>query len=179
MTKETKLSKIQYVTVTEQQVENYRKFFMAMAKDIRVLMIKLETHCHIYGTSSCATTPNDLLISRYKERGYGAILVTNHFSEHCYNDYFKGDTLKQKIDYFFECYDNFAKDCKLAGVKTFRGAEIRTPHPKQTGGKSSGASGPIGSVGRGARSSVRSRRFPDTGRNCFRNWKDSAPTRSW
>ncbi|MBQ3047210.1 MAG: hypothetical protein IJD54_04095 [Clostridia bacterium] len=97
-------------------------------------MIKLETHCHIFGTSSCATTPNDLLISRYKEKGYGAILVTNHFSKHCYNNYFKGDTHKQKIDYFFELYDNFAKECKLAGIKTFFGAEIRTPHPKETNG---------------------------------------------
>ena len=29
----TKLSKIQYVSVTEQQVENYRKMFLAMGKD--------------------------------------------------------------------------------------------------------------------------------------------------
>ncbi len=42
----TKLGKINYATAEEQQVENYRKMFLAMGKDIRVVLIKISDRLH-------------------------------------------------------------------------------------------------------------------------------------
>lgn len=42
----TKLSNIQFATIEDTQVENYRRMFLAMGKDIRVILIKLADRLH-------------------------------------------------------------------------------------------------------------------------------------
>ena len=42
----TKLETIQFSTVEEQQVEDYRKMFLAMGKDIRVIILKIADRLH-------------------------------------------------------------------------------------------------------------------------------------
>ena len=61
----TKLGEVQFETSEEKQVEDYRKMFLAMGKDIRVILIKLADRLHNMRTLKFL--PRDRQIANAKE----------------------------------------------------------------------------------------------------------------
>ncbi|MAI08320.1 MAG: bifunctional (p)ppGpp synthetase/guanosine-3',5'-bis(diphosphate) 3'-pyrophosphohydrolase [Magnetococcales bacterium] len=53
----TKLSKLEFTNKQKEQAENYRKLFLAMSKDIRVLLIKVADRLHNMRTLHCIPKP--------------------------------------------------------------------------------------------------------------------------
>ncbi len=70
----TKLGKIaSYIDKEEEQVENYRKFFMAMAKDIRVVMIKLADRLHNMRTLKHLSDDRKIAIAKETRQLYAPL----------------------------------------------------------------------------------------------------------
>ena len=86
-------------------------------------MIKLETHCHSLGGSSCATSPAEILVEDYLKAGYGGVVLTNHISRTSY-EYHKGETHAEKVRFYYSLIEDLTELFKPYNVKVFWGSEI-------------------------------------------------------
>ncbi len=82
---------------------------------------KVEGHLHVKGNSGCAKTSAGDIIKLYKSKGYDAIIVTNHFNTHLYNNYFAGSD-EEKLNKFFESYYELKSNDQ--GLKIYFGVEF-------------------------------------------------------
>lgn len=89
-------------------------------------MYKIETHLHTKSGSSCGHLSAEAIIAGYKEAGYSAICVTDHFSRYNFGK-MGWPTNKEdwSVDRLLEGYRQVAALGKEAGITVYRGAEVR------------------------------------------------------
>ena len=89
-------------------------------------MYKIETHLHTELCSSCGFLAPETIIAGYKEAGYSAICVTDHFSRYNFGKMgWPSNKDDWSVDRFLEGYRRVAALGEEAGITVYRGAEVR------------------------------------------------------
>lgn len=89
-------------------------------------MFKIETHLHTKMISACGWLSPEEIIFGYKEKGYDALTITDHFHRGWLET--AGITLGQGIDVaaeFLLGYDAVKEAAEKVGMKVYYGAELR------------------------------------------------------
>ena len=89
-------------------------------------MYKIETHLHTKHTSKCGWMTAPEIIAKYKELGYDAIAVTDHYNYDTWN--YKGIDIDHPagvLDAFLEGYRRMREEGEKAGINIYMGAERR------------------------------------------------------
>ncbi len=87
-------------------------------------MYLYETHFHTKEISPCAKVPAKTGVSMYKDAGYSGVLVTDHFATEYLLRNYKGNSWRDKIDYYLEGYRT-AKKYETNDFSVMLGIELR------------------------------------------------------
>lgn len=83
-----------------------------------------EAHFHTSDVSTCAHISAKDAVELYKNAGYSGVVVTDHFSQDCFDNKYEGNSWKEKIDYFLRGYHN-AKKYETEDFAVILGLEAR------------------------------------------------------
>jgi predicted metal-dependent phosphoesterase TrpH len=87
-------------------------------------MYKIDTHVHTSETSSCGQTEAREDVRLYKEAGYDAIVITDHYYEGFFRR-LKDASWEDKIDCYLQGYQNALEEGNKLGLTVLLGIEIR------------------------------------------------------
>ncbi len=97
-----------------------------MLKDIKQQFEKeykyrIELHTHTNPGSSCSEIPPEELIETYTQKGYDAVVITNHFVSYM----FEGLTKEDALDKYLSDFEKAKSVAENSNIRVLLGAEIR------------------------------------------------------
>lgn len=90
--------------------------------------MKIDTHTHTSGVSFCSEVSPEEYVRVYKEAGYGAVILTNHYSRVYMFRY--GDTWEKQIKIYLDEYRKAKEAGEREGIPVWLGAEVAISTPK-------------------------------------------------
>ena len=81
---------------------------------------KVETHSHTLPVSPCAKLSPEEMVREVKEKGYDAVIVTNHYAP----SFFAEGDYKTRIHDYFADFERAKAEGEKIGIKVFAAAEI-------------------------------------------------------
>lgn len=89
-------------------------------------MYKIETHLHTRHVSQCGRMQASEIAAAYKEAGYSAIIVTDHYNRTTF-DYLGIDPAgdSDRVGAFLDGYRRVREEGEKLGLRVFKGAELR------------------------------------------------------
>ena len=90
--------------------------------------MKIDTHTHTSGVSFCSEVSPEEYVARYREAGYGAVLLTNHYSRMYMFRY--GDTWDKQIEIYLTEYHKAKAAGDALGIPVWLGAEVAISTPQ-------------------------------------------------
>ena len=90
--------------------------------------MKIDTHTHTSGVSFCSEVAPEEFAHRYRDAGYGAVMLTNHYSRMYMFRY--GDTWEKQIKIYLGEYHKAKAVGDEIGLPVMLGAEVAISTPK-------------------------------------------------
>ena len=90
--------------------------------------MKIDTHTHTSGVSFCSEVTPDTYVQKYREAGYGAVILTNHYSRMYMFRY--GETWDAQIKIYMDEYRKAKAEGDKIGLPVLLGAEVAISTPQ-------------------------------------------------
>lgn len=90
--------------------------------------MKIDTHTHTSGVSFCSEVSPQEFAQRFREEGYGAVILTNHYSRMYMFRY--GQTWDEQVKIYLGEYNKAKAAGEALGIPVWLGAEVAISTPK-------------------------------------------------